>query len=405
MKNTFYLFILILISCKSLKTIKVDFSTLPVLEQREKSVIMGQVPISEKYPYTLDTLHPDHTPPRKIRVNFHFVNSSQRIHNFKEDSARTFVYSLLRAMQLLFDKNDKMRLPHTNDIPVIPVNIQYVLFPQKGDDGIYFHYDDDLVFYNHMGFYRNNGDYTVVEKYGIGIDSIINFFIMPHHPDSMQSKTYQKGCVGIALGNAVKVAGVYENKLNAMNIRGTFNHEVGHVLGLYHAWEDDGCDDTPRHTNKCWADAVPGCEGKTSNNMMDYNAFQSALTPCQLDIMHTNLSNLNHYNRKLLINTWCTYNPYKKIIISDSVLWSYDRDLDTDIEIKPNATLKVKCRVSMAPGSKISIHPFGKLILEDGVLHNNCSKTWQGIELLQKGKHTGEIIRMKNVVIKDVVAN
>ena len=381
----------------------INIQELPVLETREKASPMGSVALEETNVYTMDTTHPDHTPVRNLRVNFHFINSSDSLHNFREDSGKIFIYKLLQVMQILFDKNDKMKFPKGNDIPVIPVNIKYILTNQKGDDGIYFHYDDELVYYNHMGPNRNNSDYTVVEKYGIGVDSIINFFILPHHPDSVKSKTYQSGCVGIALGNAVKMAGIYEKGFNEWNVRGTFNHEVGHILGLYHAWTHDGCEDTPIHANDCWADASPGCDGRASNNMMDYNAWQSALTPCQLDIIHSNLSNPTHYNRRLLIKSWCRLDPYKKISIADSVVWTNDRDLETNIEILPGARLKIKCRVSMPPGSNIKVHPGGKLILENCTLHNDCGATWNGIEVLKKGKSVGEVIKMKNVIVKDIL--
>ena len=40
---------------------------------------------------------------------------------------------------------------------------------------------------------------------------------------------------------------------------GTINHEVGHNLGLNHAWLNDECSDTPNNVN-CWA-----CEGGAPN--------------------------------------------------------------------------------------------------------------------------------------------
>jgi hypothetical protein len=401
-RSAFVLCIVLFYACTITKPLKINVQELTVLENREQANHMGSVIIGEKNLFTIDTAFPNHTPLRNLRVNFHFVNSSDSLHNFSEDSGKVFVYKLLQVMQILFDKNDKMKFPKGNDIPVIPVNIKYILSNQKGDDGIYFHYDDDLVYYNHMGPTRNNSDYTLIEKYGIGVDSIINFFILPHHPDSVKSKTYQSGCVGIALGNAVKMAGIYEKGFNEWNVRGTFNHEVGHILGLYHAWSDDGCDDTPMHANDCWADASPGCDGRASNNMMDYNAWQSALTPCQLDIIHANLSNPRHQNRNLLIKSWCRLDPFKQIQISDSVLWTNDRDLETNVEILPGAILKIKCRVSMPPGSKIKVHPGGKLILEHCTLHNDCGKSWYGIEALKKGKSVGQVVKMKNVVVKDI---
>ena len=98
---------------------------------------------------------------------------------------------------------------------------------------------------------------------------------MPHHPDSVKSKTYQSGCVGIALVLPLKIASVYEKALNEWNVRGTFNHEIGHILGLEQLdlrWLQD----TPLYDNKCWVPEMPGCKDNTSNNMMDYNAWQSA---------------------------------------------------------------------------------------------------------------------------------
>lgn len=81
-------------------------------------------------------------------------------------------------------------------------------------------------------------------------------------------------------------------------------HEIGHNLGLRHTWnQNDGCDDTPMnpyHLNRsatgfqCWAlnePATSKCDSlhKCSNNMMDYNAYQNALTECQLAKIHYNI--------------------------------------------------------------------------------------------------------------------
>lgn len=299
-------------------------------------------------------------------------------------------------MQMLFDSNNKLWLPSNNSIPVIPVNIKYVL------TGVYFHYDDELYYYLHQGSRRNNADYSVIEKYGVGLDTILNIFILPHQSDSARSKTYQSGCVGIALGNAIKIAGIYEKGLNEWNVRGTFNHEIGHVLGLYHAWTFDGCEDTPMHENKCWVPENAGCQGKTSNNMMDYNAWQSALSPCQVGTIHKNLSDNESDVRNLLIKTWCHYDPYKKITIKDSIVWLGSRDLEGDIEIMEGASLRIKCRISMPQGSSIKVHPGGKLILDDCTLHNDCGQLWEGIEVMQKGKMVGQVIKIGSPTLNNI---
>lgn len=77
------------------------------------------------------------------------------------------------------------------------------------------------------------------------------------------------------------------------------------MLGLNHPHESDSytwgeCADAPIHPDfpnirQCWnlnEPAGPYCnvQSKVSNNLMDYNASQSALSPCQVGIMQGNLN-------------------------------------------------------------------------------------------------------------------
>ena len=130
---------------------------------------------------------------------------------------------------------------------------------------------------------------------------------------------------------------------------------------------------------------------------MDYNAWQSALSPCQTGIIHKNLSDTNSSVRKLLVPTWCQYDKNKTVNIQDSIVWLGSRDMEGDIEILPNASLTVKCRVSMPKGSRILVHPGGKLILENGLIHNACGYDWNNIQVLSQGNKTGQVIRIVSV--------
>jgi hypothetical protein len=68
-------------------------------------------------------------------------------------------------------------------------------------------------------------------------------------------------------------------------VRNALNHEVGHLLGLWHVFEgDDYCADTP-----------PCSDGKT-NNLMDYGLDKKVITHEQRDRMYTCLLGSPLYN-------------------------------------------------------------------------------------------------------------
>ena len=369
---------------------------LELLPEQPQARGAGFEPCSNYESYIPDTLHLDHTPVKYVRVNVHFMNSSDSSRNFNYPEGIQKAEALLHAANHDIETNDKLYLPLGNDIPVLPPQYRLKLTPRPGhpdDTGVYFHYDDELYYYVMKGKHDNRSRKQVIDRYGVQLDTVLNIFLLPHHPDSVASRTYRPAYGGIALGNAVKATGWFENKVTEWDLRYVLNHEIGHVFGLSHTWSfNDGCDDTPYHP-KCWNFSdTPPCDSLVSNNVMDYNAYQSAWSPCQIGKIQYVLSREDHKCRRFLEPRWCEIQPQSEIIIRDSVHWQGARDLEGNLTIRAGGVLRISCRVSMPRNAKITIEPGGLLLLDNCRIHNACGDTWQGIKIEQDGARKGRII-------------
>lgn len=359
--------------------------------------------------YIPDTLQPLLHKKKIIKMVIHFMYDSLGQHNFEKEEGKKFVKNLVSHANKRLRENQKMNLPLGNDTPVLPLGYQYKIVPgsdQKGDDGYYFHNDEELYWFCNKGKNRNNYSRTVIKKYNVGGDSLLNVFIMPHHPDSIASKTYKAHGTGIALGNSLKMSGLYHRKKEGFwAFASLLNHEVGHILGLRHAWiANDGCDDTPKNPN-CWDQfGPPPCDKGASNNLMDYNNSQGSITPCQIGIMHKYMTKYNARQRKFVRPDWCKLDTSQNIIIDKDTHWKGEKDLTNDVVVRAGNTLRISSRVSFAEQSKLSVDPGARLILDNCWLHNSCSSNWKGIELIRTEKDSSIIEYLGKVRIENVQA-
>jgi hypothetical protein len=398
------------LSCtKPLATSTVMFFPKDAFQQMEPEEVLrfnerlGQLAVCADYSgYIPDTTQLNALPIKWVRVAFHFMNSKDSIRNFPEKEAAEYAWYLLDIVNKNMAQNYKLNLPANNDIPVLPTRIQYRLFETPEHPAIQHHYDDSLYFLVTRGKDRNLTSRTVIDKYA-GPDSILHIFMMPHHPDSMASPTYAGFPSGIALGNSVKVCGAFENNKPFWDIRGLLAHELGHVLGLSHAWTGfDGCPDTEKHPNRCFSQTgIPPCDGPVSNNMMDYNAQQHALSPCQIGKMQANLSREGSSIRRLAVKNWCHKDSTKNIVIDGAVIWDGAKDLLGDIIVLSGASLTIRCRVSMPSEGRIVLEPGATLHLQHSRLHNDCGLPWGGIwHRTIPGKPNAKVLTYGNVIIE-----
>jgi hypothetical protein len=341
---------------------------------------------------------------RTVRINFHFPDDSTRDNNFPKGEGGVFFQNMINNCNYRFDINKPMVLPVGNKTPNLNPQFQLEITPSKGreeENGFYYETDSIDAFFINKGRDRNNYNRNIIKKYAVDDDTILNAFIMPQHPDSMKSKTYKAYGSGIALGSSIKVGGIYQFGGADWAYATLLNHEVGHVFGLSHSWATDGCDDTPKHKN-CYSDTGKApCDGPQSNNMMDYNNSQMAISPCQLGKMHMKISDTTAFQRKLVIPTWCNLKDDWDIIIKDTVSWMGGRDVSRNINVADGGHLTICCRLSMPKGASIVVSPGGKLTLIDITLHNDCDDQWKGVFVQSIGKKKGIIEKIGKVVILD----
>jgi hypothetical protein len=351
-------------------------------------------------------VYPEWIRRKHIRVNFHFVNSTDGRYNIPENEVTDFAREWIRAANDYLSKNTQMYLPRGNNTRVIDIPYRYVIDPDPnvpGDDGVYYHIDDELSYVVKTGRDRNISDKRVIQKYAVRADSVMNIFVQSHHLDSVKSPTYRPDASGISLGTSLKIFGRFNERPDPTGLKGITNHEIGHSLGLSHTWGGhDGCDDTPPHPNCWYFSDIPPCDTMASNNMMDYNAFMLVLTPCQIGKVLMNMARVGSLQRSVLEPRWCRLDTSATITIMDSIRWDGSMDMEGNIVIREGGILEIGCRVSMPKEATITIYPGGKLVvLSTGKIHNACREQWGGILLVKEKKLTGMIQVMEGGLIED----
>ncbi len=375
--------------------------------------------------YSTSEEYPQHFPIYYIRVNIHFMLKEVPTNplNFTETNdgnyptpstainGYSYALELIEEANLILSMNQEMNLPCPNSTPNVNSRYRYIIAGDAnpdipGADGVYFHRDDDFYWfdYNDPSLYgtNNSADVLLPESplgFGINISSEINIFFQERDvPDAdkhvtgfadfppMYSSTSQNKPF-VILGNAW-----YKYKISGsiIDYSKILNHEIGHVLSLTHTWSGDACSDTPNNNN-CWSLDLsdPNCDEdcEISNNIMDYNVENSALTPCQIGRAQYWLMNEPVFN--YLLDDYCNQVDVDVIVNApgQSIIWENKRLMKGNVIIKTGTTLTVKCVLGMPDDAKIVVERGARLVIDGGIVTSNCGELWQGIEVYGAGNY------------------
>jgi len=255
-------------------------------------------------------------PVKIVRVNFHFLlrtdstgNFTETSDNYTNRSYNGYLYAedIIKKCNSCWDFNLLLRQMPIPPVQAIPKKVQLKLC------GVFFH--------------RNTTAYNTYincnfppDSFCENIGEVMNIFI---------TKEGDGGCaLGGSSGYRINHSRAYANYIMSVDSNNTwyifpnlYNHELGHLLGLNHVIQDcckfsnplpscsKGCADNPTYHELLdrgyERDSICDWNGKVygSNNMMDYNADNHALSPMQISKMHTCIDGTKLYYRNCKYKT------------------------------------------------------------------------------------------------------
>ena len=143
-------------------------------------------------------------------------------------------------------------------------------------------------------------------------------------------------------------------------------------------------------SSKLYADSIPICEDRDGDGYFNWGIGAKPLN-CNCPIQE-DCDDSNPYigpfdsiqgNCSVMCNGTLIFPDNNNNIIQNET-WNDNKYFTSNITVNSGVTLTVKSVVNMAEGTKITVMPGAKLIIDGGSITNLCGQMWKGIEVWGK---------------------
>ncbi|HLF63390.1 MAG TPA: zinc-dependent metalloprotease [Saprospiraceae bacterium] len=318
---------------------------------------------------------PFHSVPAKVvNLMLHIVRDGDGEQNFKNNTAGLDrIYAIVDAINIRFghlEMQEPLGICTPPSVHIVDSKIQFVISSIEFYDSEQYYCTDTRADHQELfaHFVTNNTALTQVEKTNNLHAIIVAFRGGGPNRDDCDNPVRVLGGTGIRGSDYCALRGYYDEP-NIDLIAGHMAHELGHVLSLWHSWEDgnEGECDTGGGQNQ-------------SNNIMDYTSYlNNAFTQRQIAKMHYWIENHEGDPQPYLNNDLCLKQPgLITIEANENVHWTSNEIVSEDVHV--HGILEITCTVEVANNVGIIVHENGKLIVDGGTITSRCD-IWQGVKV------------------------